>query len=174
MLSLFHPDAYISSLADITPRYFIERGIKGLIIDLDNTLLSWESGAIEPEISGILKEYIAAGLKLCVVSNSFNSRVSGILSPLGIPGVAMARKPRRKPFLKAMKILGTGTNETAVIGDQLFTDVCGGNRLGFYTVLVKPISKKEFLGTRVVRIAEKIVIRKLVKKQIINAPGRRP
>ena len=173
MLSMFHPDAYISSLTDIRPEYFVKRGIKGLIIDLDNTLLSWKSGTIEPEISGLLQDYTAAGLKICVVSNAFNSRVSDILTPLGIPGVGRARKPRRKPFLKALKILGTDKDETAVVGDQLFTDVFGGNRLGCYTALVKPICKTEFVGTRFVRIAEKLVLRNLVKNRIVKAPVRR-
>ncbi|WP_418792544.1 YqeG family HAD IIIA-type phosphatase [Phosphitispora sp. TUW77] len=160
---MFHPDAYIISLTDMEPGFFTERGIKGLIIDLDNTLLSWKSGTIEPEICGLLQDYIAAGIKLCVVSNALNSRVAAILGPLGIPGVARARKPMRKPFLMAMNILGTQKDETAVIGDQIFTDVYGGNRMGFYTVLVEPISKTEFIGTRIVRIAEKIVLRNLAK-----------
>lgn len=171
MLVRFCPKAYISSLSKIDPEYFRKKGIKGLILDLDNTIVPWKGEALEPQMEELLKRFRNSGLKLCVVSNAFNRRVVDVLEPLGIPWVARARKPRRKPFLKAMDILGTSPHDTAVIGDQVFTDIWGGNRLGFYTVLVEPISKKEFIGTRFVRILEKFLLYRLAKKGIIEVPG---
>ena len=173
LLARFSPDLYVSSLAEIRPCHFIDQGIIGLILDLDNTIISWKSCEIDSGMVDLLQEYIEAGLRLCVVSNAFDRRVTDVLGPLGIPSVSRAKKPRIKPFLKAMHILGTEKDETAVVGDQLFTDVLGGRRLGVYTVLVKPISKYEFVGTRVVRIAEKILIRRMVKRSIIKMPLRR-
>ena len=170
MLARLYPKAYVSSLTDISPAYFREKGIKGIILDLDNTIIPWKAGTMAPEMVDLITHYRESGLGLCVVSNAFNNRVVDLLGPLGIPSVARAKKPLRRPFIKAQDILGTTTLETAVVGDQLFTDILGGNRLGFYTVLVRPISKKEFIGTRFVRLLEKMLLHRLVKKGIIEFP----
>ena len=170
MLGKFCPKAYISSLTDIGPEFFLDRGIKGLILDLDNTLIAWKAGVLEPDMIELIKTYKDAGLQLCVVSNAFNKRVTNLLHPLGVPWVARAGKPKRKPFVKALDILGTTTGETAVIGDQIFTDILGGNRIGLYTVLVIPISKKEFIGTKIVRMVEKLLLIRLAQKGIIEKP----
>ena len=170
LLARLYPKAYVSSLTDISPAYFLEKGIKGLILDLDNTIIPWKAGIFAPDMIELIKRYRESGLGLCVVSNALNNRVVDLLGPLGIPSVARAKKPLRRPFIKAQDILGTTTRETAVVGDQLFTDILGGNRLGFYTVLVRPISKKEFIGTRFVRLLEKLLLHRLVKKGIIEFP----
>lgn len=170
MLKKFYPKAFISSLADISPAYFTEKGIRGLILDLDNTIIPWHAGDIGPEAVNLVKKYRDSGLQMCVVSNALDKRVTSLLEPLGIPWVSRAVKPRRKPFLKALGILGTLPEETAMVGDQIFTDILGGNRLGLFTVLVLPISKKEFIGTRLVRIIEKLLILRLAKQGITEIP----
>lgn len=170
MLRRFYPKAYILSLSQIGPEYFLEKGIRGVILDLDNTLIPWQCGVMEPDMSELLKTYLRAGLKLCVVSNAFSNRVERLLQPLGIPGIARAAKPRRKAFMEALQILGTAERETAVVGDQIFTDIFGGNRLGLYTVLVVPMSKREFLGTKLVRLIEKTMINRLSKRGMIEIP----
>lgn len=170
MLRKFYPKAYIASLSQIGPEFFLQKGIKGVILDLDNTLIPWRSGVMEPNMSELLKTYIQAGLKLCVVSNALNRRVESLLLPLGIPGIARAAKPRRKAFVEALQILGTAEKETAVVGDQIFTDIFGGNRLNLYTVLVVPMSKREFIGTKLVRVIEKSVLNRLSKKGVIEPP----
>ena len=170
LLARLYPKAYVSSLKDISPDYFLDKGIKGIILDLDNTIIPWKAGTITPEMVDLITRYRESGLGLCVVSNALNKRVMNLLGPLGIPAVAGAKKPFRKPFLKAVDILGTTTRETAMVGDQLFTDILGGNRLGFYTILVRPISKKEFIGTRFVRLIEKLLLNRLIKKGIIDSP----
>lgn len=170
MLSKLYPNAYISSLMDVDPRFLAEKGIRGLILDLDNTLVAWKTGVFEPGMINHLKSYKKLGVKLCVVSNAFNNRVTKLLAPLGIPWVARAGKPSRRPFIKALRILGTTEAETAVIGDQLFTDILGGNRMGLFTILVMPISKREFIGTKFVRLAEKYYLLRLAKKGLIEIP----
>lgn len=171
MLRKFYPKAYISSLAEVGPEFFINKGIKGLILDLDNTIIPWKAWVLEPSMTDLLKQFREAGLSLCVVSNALNQRVESLLKPLGIPGIGRAVKPRRRPFKNALKILGTEAKETAVVGDQIFTDIFGGNRLGLYTVLVVPISKKEFFGTRIVRLIEKRLLNRLSEKGIIEITG---
>jgi len=168
LLSKLYPKAFVSSLVGISPDFFTKKGIRGLILDLDNTIIPWRAGDVGPETEELLKSFRESGLRLCIVSNALDKRVTGLLEPLGVPWVSRAAKPRRKPFLKALKILDTLPEETAVVGDQLFTDILGGNRLGLYTVLVVPMSKKEFVGTKLVRIVEKILLARLVKKGIVD------
>ncbi len=164
------PRAYVVSIADLHPEYFKTKGIKGIILDLDNTLVPWRAGIMEPEMAELIANYKKAGLRLCIVSNAFNRRVADLLEPLEIPAVTRARKPLRKSFQKALRILGTTPQQTAVIGDQIFTDILGGNRLGLYTVLVVPINKREFIGTRLVRILEKLLLHRLAARGIIEMP----
>lgn len=168
MLRKLYPKAFVPSLVGISPDFFIEKGIRGLILDLDNTIIPWHAGDIGPETEDLVRKFRDSGLSLCIVSNALDKRVTSLLEPLGVPWVSRAAKPRRKPFFRALKILGTLPEETAVVGDQLFTDILGGNRLGLYTVLVVPMSKREFVGTRLVRIVEKILLARLVKKGIVD------
>lgn len=170
MLRKFYPKEYIWSLSRIGPEFFIHKGIKGVILDLDNTIIPWRSGIMEPHMADLLKQFLQSGLRLCVVSNALSNRVERLLEPLGIPGIARAVKPRRKAFRAALNIMGTTKEETAVVGDQIFTDIFGGNRLGLYTVLVVPMSKKEFMGTKIVRILEKTLLNRMCKKGIIEIP----
>jgi HAD superfamily phosphatase (TIGR01668 family) len=171
LLKRFYPKAYVCSLTELNAEYFHSKGIKGIIFDLDNTLLPWRAGKFSSITVDILNVFRDEGLKLCVVSNAKRKRVNGLMDPLGIPGVSKAAKPRRTPFFKALEILGTMASETAVVGDQLFTDIFGGNRIGLYTVLVVPMCKKELFVTRMVRILEKKVLNKLVEDGIIEFPS---
>lgn len=156
MFELFRPTLQASSL-DRIPIDRLERdGIKGLIIDLDNTMTPWNDVEVGPKVTAWFKELKEAGIKACVVSNNKRKqRVAVVADRLGIPFVFRATKPRRRAFRAGMAILGTGKSDTAVIGDQLFTDILGGNRLGLYTILVVPLSEREFIGTRFMRQMEK-------------------
>lgn len=157
ILKLLRPKLMYASIHDIPLRQIYEKGIRGLIIDLDNTITEWNR-----ELSGEAVEWVQkareAGLKICFVSNNSDQRVRQVAEQAGVPFVARARKPRRRSFLKAMAIMDTAGAETAVIGDQLFTDMLGGNRLGLLTILVTPINSREFIGTRLVRLLEKIIM----------------
>ena len=90
---------------------------------------------------------------------------------LDVPAISKARKPSRRAFRQALATLGTTEKETAVVGDQLFTDVLGGNRLGLYTVLVMPLSKREFFGTKAIRSLERIVLRRLIRRGLVEKPA---
>lgn len=156
MFELFRPSLQVSSLDRIPVDWLVGQGIKGLIIDLDNTMTPWNDVEVGPQVTAWFKKLKEAGIKACVVSNNKRKqRVAIVADRLGIPFVFRATKPRRKAFRAGLAILGTGKSDTAVIGDQLFTDILGGNRLGLYTILVIPISEREFLGTRFMRRMEK-------------------
>ncbi len=159
MLSLFHPTLRAESLDDISIQRLVRDGIRGLIIDLDNTMTPWKDVEISPRVADWFAELKAAGIQSCVVSNSkHRTRVAIVAEKLRIPFIFRATKPRGRAFRAGMKIMGTGHKDTAVIGDQLFTDILGGNRLGLYTILVIPISDHEFVGTKFLRRMEKLLI----------------
>lgn len=152
------PDFFVNSLLEIPLDVLKDKGIQGLIIDLDNTLTNWNCSVIDKEICKWLADLEKQGFKIIIVSNNSSERIEASLSKLNLPYVPYALKPRKRAFLKAMKILGTTVNTTAVIGDQLFTDILGGKRLGLTTILVPPLNKKEFIGTRIMRKLEKIIL----------------
>jgi len=167
MLSKLCPNVRLSAVSDLTPDFLANRGIKGIIFDLDNTILPWKAKKMALEEIRLLEQLQAHGFKICVVSNARDKRVRSLLAPLGIPAISLARKPRRTPFRRALEILDTSAGETAVVGDQIFTDVLGGNRLGLYTILVAPVSRKEFIGTRIVRMLEKRILKRMIKKGLL-------
>ncbi|MDD2421380.1 MAG: YqeG family HAD IIIA-type phosphatase [Heliobacteriaceae bacterium] len=133
-------------------------GVKGVILDLDNTLTEWKRQELCPEVAQWLADFSKYGIKACILSNGVENRVRPFALGRNLPYVAKARKPRRKGFLRAIKLLGTTTENTVVIGDQVFTDVWGGNRTGLRTILVRPLSRHEFIGTRLVRHLERWVL----------------
>lgn len=159
MFKYFQPTLQAPSLDLISVDKLIQEGIKGLIIDLDNTMTPWNDVEVAPKVTEWFIKIKAAGIQACVVSNNKKrQRVAIVAERLGIPFVFRATKPRRRAFQAGMKILGTGFKDTAVIGDQLFTDILGGNRLGLYTILVTPINDREFIGTRFMRQMEKVLV----------------
>lgn len=138
------------------------------MIDLDNTLVEWGQVKISPVTAAWVQEMKQAGLKLCIVSNALEERVKIVGETLGIPWVSQAIKPRKLPFKKALTLLGTSPGETATIGDQLFTDIWGGNRMALFTIWTTPLSRQELSFTKMVRLLEKVVARQLRKKGIIS------
>lgn len=157
-MKCFLPSQKFDSIFDIPLRELIASGIKGLIFDLDNTLTEWNK-ELSSETTAWLKDAKNIGFKLCFVSNNSDIRVREVADVVDVPFVARAGKPLRRSFRKAMGLMRTTTDTTAVVGDQIFTDIWGGNRLGLLTILVSPISSKEFLGTRVVRLLENILLK---------------
>jgi hypothetical protein len=143
---------------DISFEQLISQGTKGIIVDLDNTLTIWGSEELPRETVRWIEAAKEQDLKVCLVSNNKGERIKRIAAILNIPFVAKASKPRRRAFIRGMEVMGTNSWETAVVGDQIFTDVLGGNRLKLYTILVVPMSSYEFIGTRLMRIPEKAVL----------------
>lgn len=164
MLHKLLPDLYVESIYQIDFEKLKARGIDTIVTDLDNTLVSWSESTVNPKLIDWLEQLRGKGFKVCLVSNAVESRIAHFRGAMSIPGFSKANKPLRKAFKQALQLLGSEPQHTAMIGDQIFTDVLGGNRMGLFTILVVPLSKKEFIGTRVVRIFERWVLRHLVKQ----------
>lgn len=161
MFKILRPNFYVAHLRDIPLTKLKSDGIKGLIIDLDNTITHWNSNELDQEIFSWFEELNTHQFKTCLVSNNNHERVLEVAAQLSVPFVPSAGKPFRKAFIKGMEVLNTGPEETAVIGDQIFTDVLGGNRSDLLTILVMPLDKNEFIGTRFMRQLEKLVLKKI-------------
>lgn len=153
----------VDSVKELDPERLKERGIEAIITDLDNTLVPWRHYDVMPGVVEWLAKLEVAGIKICIASNTIHtSRLKQLAETMGIPFVDRVRKPRRGGFLRAMKAMDSQAHNTAVYGDQIFTDVLAGNRLGLTTILLRPpLSKEEFISTQMVRYVENYVIVKL-------------
>ncbi len=152
------PHQYVEDIQQINLQHLIEKGIRGIIADLDNTLVPWNDNTLFPEVLEWVKEVKEKGFKVCIVSNNHPERGENLAKTLDVPAIWRAVKPRRGAFRRALEIMDLKPPEVAVVGDQVFTDVLGGNRLGVYTILVRPLNGREFVGTRLVRKLEKLVL----------------
>ena len=160
---LLVPDAVVGHVTAIRPAMLRARGLRGLIVDLDNTLTHWNARGCAPEISGWLDDLRQSGIAVCIVSNNGAERVRGFCAGLSDPPpwIAQARKPRRSAYRRALALLELSASAAAVVGDQVFTDVFGGNRAGLLTILVAPLGRREFAVTRLVRVVEGLWLRRL-------------
>jgi len=152
------PDQYLNSIFEIDFDDLKKRGIKALLLDVDNTLKPHYAKAPAANVRGWLDDARAAGLAMCIVSNGLQGRIEPFAHDLGLSAIGEAMKPSRKGFILAAKHLGFEIHETAVVGDQIFTDVIGGKLAGSFTILVKPISKDEPFYLRLKRPFEKLVL----------------
>jgi HAD superfamily phosphatase (TIGR01668 family) len=151
MLKLLRPHHTVGFLTEIDIVALEELGIRGLLLDLDNTLVAWDSHIVDQRVERWLCQAKESSLSLCLVTNAKLARVERTIQALGIPYVALARKPMLRGFRKAMQMLGTAPKETAMVGDQIFTDVLGANLLGLYSILIQLPNPQEqwwMKGTR--------------------------
>lgn len=168
MYKKFLPDEYVKDIFHIKPETLKEKGIKGIITDLDNTLVEWDRPEATPEIIEWFKSMQHAGIIVTIVSNNNEERVKSFSEPLGIPFIHNARKPLSTSFVKARKSMGISKEETVVIGDQLLTDILGGNRKGLHTILVVPVATSDALITRFNRMIERRIMAKLKRRGLIT------
>ena len=166
MFDRFFPDRYVASTYVIDFEKLYEEGYRGLIFDIDNTLVPHGAPADARAIA-LFDRLKKIGFKCCLISNNQEPRVKMFNEPIQVDYVYNAHKPSTKNYRKAMEIMGTDETNSVFIGDQLFTDVWGANRTGLYSILVKPINPKEEIQIVLKRYLEAIVLafyRKRLKK----------
>lgn len=155
---MLRPKAQLASVTELTPQWLAERGLRAVLLDLDNTLIPYntygEAPAVVLEWLGALRE---AGIEVRLVSNALSGRVRYWSEKLGVQGYGPAGKPWFG-YAGAIRDLELLPGEVAVVGDQVFSDVLGGNLVGAYTVLVTPLSDKDLMYTRLVRKLEVLVL----------------
>lgn len=164
VLKKFLPDEHVKSIFDIRPHQLMGKGIKGVITDLDNTLVAWDVKDATPEVIAWFQEMKDHDIEIMIISNNKEGRVKFFCEPLNTPFVYSARKPLTRAFKKAAKEMGLKREEIVVIGDQLLTDILGGNMAGFYTILVVPIVETDEKITRINRFFERKLLNYFRKK----------
>lgn len=167
MLKKFLPKGFVEDIFQIKPAHLNERGIKGIIIDLDNTLVAWDFLDATVEVIEWLDGMHEAGVRVVIVSNNNEGRVKRFAEPLKIPFVSKANKPLGGAFKRAIKLLGTKKSETIVVGDQLLTDIFGGNRQKIHTVLVNPVASSDAKITTFNRNLESFIKERLRKRGLV-------
>lgn len=157
MFRMFFPDAVEASTYQIDFKQLYKEGIRGVIFDIDNTLV--EHGADADERSKALFQNLKEiGIDACLLSNNKEPRVTRFNKDIGVHAIWKAGKPNKKNYLQAMEMMNTDLTSTIFVGDQLFTDVWGAKRVGMRNILVKPIAKKEEIQIVLKRYLEKIVL----------------
>ncbi len=161
-----YPDFYCKKVTDINIEYLKKNNIKALILDVDNTLLDFDLkilDGLEDWYDNIKKNDI----KCIILSNSNKlEKIKKVANLLQIPFINFATKPLKRGFKKAQKELNIPNENIAVVGDQIFTDVIGANRMKMHSILVEPINKKDLFLTKIKRPLEEVVIKKYLKKQV--------
>ena len=158
MLKSFYPKEMMESSYVIPYKELYDKGIRGVIFDVDNTLVPHGAPADERALS-LFEELRRIGLKTCLLSNNGEKRVASFAAQVDSPYIFKGCKPSVKGYAKAMEKMGTDQKTTVFVGDQLFTDVYGANRAGIYSFLVKPIHPKEEIQIVLKRYLESVVLR---------------
>lgn len=160
---ILYPDIYLYKVTDIKIEFLRENQIKGIILDVDNTLIDYDKNflpGLEDWCANLKKE----GISFCIASNSNKKeKVEKIANILQIPYVFFATKPFKRGLLKAQNKLQVENGKIAVVGDQVFTDVLGANRCHMFSILVKPIAEKDIFFTVIKRPIENYIIKKYLK-----------
>ncbi len=158
MYQTFFPDMYINSIFDLDTEALKKQGIEGIIFDIDNTLVPYDVEKPTQEIIDFFEQLKQEGFKICLLSNNNKERVIRFTKGLKVIAIHKANKPLTRNIKRAGLLLGTRRSTTAIVGDQIFTDVYGGNRAGIMTILVVPVSEKDEWITKIKRGLERRLI----------------
>ncbi len=159
------PRVKLEKVTDITVSILNKYGIKALILDVDNTLSTHHGQVLTDGLTEWLSLMRENGIKMTVLSNSTSKRLTPFAEKIGLDFISIGLKPLPFGYLRALKRLKTKRKETAIVGDQLFTDTLGGNLVGVKTILLTPIKPESSLRFRTKRKVEAFMIKKL---KIVN------
>ncbi len=157
MLEIFYPDEMAENTYAIDFEALYQKGYRGIIFDIDNTLVPHGAPA-DARAEKLFENLKRIGFKCCLLSNNDKERVDMFNERIGVETLEDAHKPSQKGYNKAMKLMGTTSRDTLSVGDQIFTDVWGSRRAGLHTVLVGQLDKKEEIQIILKRYLEKIVL----------------
>lgn len=160
-LDLCTPHVHLQAIRDLAPDWLLSSRIAAVLADLDNTLVPYGHREVEPATIAYVKELLRAGLHVVIVSNAGSARVGRVAAALEVPFVAGAGKPSRRAFERALASAGQPAGRAVGVGDQVLRDVLGARRAGLYSVLVNPLTPRDFPGTALLRAPERLVMARL-------------
>lgn len=164
MFSNYKPTWMVDAIYKITPSQLKAQGIKGILTDLDNTLIAWNNPDGTPEMRQWLQELSVAGIRVVVVSNNNHERVKKAVDKFGIDFESRAMKPFTLGIDRALKRFGVQKNEVVMVGDQLMTDIRAAKRAGIRSILVKPLVVSDAWVTQFNRWRERRMLKKIIAK----------
>lgn len=160
---ILYPDLYFNSIVDISVDVLKQKNIKGLILDVDNTLIDTAKNFV-PGVDEWHDNIRKAGIKTIIVSNTNKiEKLNKVSKKLNIEYIKFAKKPLKSGFKKALKILELEPENVAAIGDQIFTDVIGANRCKILSILVNPVNEEDIWITKLKRPIEKKIVNRYLK-----------
>lgn len=162
-IELVIPNSYQKNIFEIDYKKLKKAGYKNLIYDIDNTIMPVNDINVTNELKKLFSD-LNKDFNICIVSNNKEKRVIPVKKSLNVIGIANANKPKKEAFDKILKVLNGKKKDTVMIGDQMLTDVVGGNSYGLYTILVEPFENKYDIKTGTSRILQNIIMKKLKDK----------
>jgi hypothetical protein len=168
------PDQIIDSVLALSPDWFRARGLRALILDLDNTLVPYGGRKPSADVLAHIGLLVAGGIKAAILSNAGSYRTRAAAAELGIPFVAHAGKPGLRGYRRVLQAIDSRPEQTAAVGDQVFRDVLGAKSAGCYAVLVRPLSPRDFPGTRLLRLPERLLLDYLARRRATPPPRPAP
>ena len=160
----FVPEYYFKTFNEASAEFLTSIGVKGIVLDVDNTLEPYENPLPGDHVKEWLAELREQGISAAIVSNNGGERINLFNSELGLPVYYKAKKPFKKNVLNAMKDMGTDKSNTILMGDQVFTDVWAAHNTGIRAILVPPIKDKTDVFTKFKRLLEKPILKKYKKR----------
>lgn len=162
---LLYPKAYFEKITEIDISFLNKNNIKAIILDVDNTILDLDRNMPE-EIKKWCENLKKQSIKFCIVSNTNKKdKVEYAAGLIDVPYFYFARKPGKSGLKKAVKLLDEKSENIAAIGDQIFTDVVGSNRCKMYSILTKPLEKRDILITKIKRPLESLVVKRYLRNR---------
>ncbi|AKI98356.1 hypothetical protein IX53_09580 [Kosmotoga pacifica] len=163
------PHLFADDISDIDFEQLKEAGYELMILDFDNTLEPWGSDELSNERELLIRRIQLIGMKVVIISNGKRKRLRGVDAFIqGVDVIPEARKPFPYKTRRYLSKRGIKTYHTVIIGDQLFTDILMGNLLGCFTIKVNPISEQEFFWTRLMRKLEKLLLKFIKNKTVLE------
>ena len=158
---LFRPNIKLDKITDISVELLNKYNISSLILDVDNTLSTHHGQVLTDGLEDWLELMRQNNIKLTILSNSTNKRLDPFAKKIGLDYISLGLKPLPFGYWRALKALGSKLKNTAIVGDQIFTDTLGGNIVGLNTILLTPIKPETSLRFRMKRRVEKFLIKAL-------------
>lgn len=154
-MSILRPNKFVAHFREVTPALLSQNQISLYLCDIDNTLVAHDEKKPTEEVIAYLNVIQSADIKVVLISNNYEERVKLFAEILGVDYFAFAQKPLKKTYLKILKKYPN--EKIACIGDQILTDVLGGNRMGFYTIKTEPLVERDLLSTKINRFFERLL-----------------
>ncbi len=163
-MSILCPDYIFKSVDRISPQFLHERGIRALVLDVDNTLTAHDSQELAPGVADWIERMRDAGIALRISSNNTAARVRPFAEKLGLPFVSFSLKPAPRGLRIARRALGVEKREMALVGDQVFTDMLAAKFYGITVLMVQPVAPDFKWNIRFKRVLERPILARYYKK----------